>query len=384
MLLIVFEIKTGTCIILTSMSKFLKTLEAYYNRYKELEEKVSSVDPTRDLEEYSKSLKEMKKLEDYVSLYKRLKRVVDSINEARSVIETSDDKELIEIAKEEISKNEEELKHLEEEAENLLLSTDEDARNVIVEIRAGAGGEEAALFVADLFRMYSKFAERRGWKVQVADYNETGLGGFKEIIFTISGKMAYKYMKFESGVHRVQRVPITEASGRIHTSTATVAVLPEAEETDISIDPKDIEIQTFRAGGKGGQHVNKTESAVRVIHKPTGIVVQCQDERSQIQNRERALSILRSKLLQLEKDKQKQQEDSQRRAQIGTGERAEKIRTYNFPQNRVTDHRINMTIYNLSSFMEGEIDEMIEQLIAENKRKMLEEQSLKAQVEDNS
>ncbi|MCS7299255.1 MAG: peptide chain release factor 1 [Spirochaetia bacterium] len=366
------------------MSKFLKTLEAYYNRHKELEEKISSMDPTKKLEEYSKSLKEMKKLEDYVNLYKRLKKVVDIISEAKNVIQTSDDEELIEIAKEEVAKNEEELKRLEEEAENLLLSTDEDARNVIVEIRAGAGGEEAALFVADLFRLYSKFAEKKGWKVQVADYNETGLGGFKEIIFTISGKMAYKYMKFESGVHRVQRVPITEASGRIHTSTATVAVLPEAEETDISIDPKDIEIQTFRAGGKGGQHVNKTESAVRVIHKPTGIVVQCQDERSQIQNRERALSILRSKLLQLEKDKQKQQEDSQRRAQIGTGERAEKIRTYNFPQNRVTDHRINMTIYNLSSFMEGEIDEMIEQLIAEEKRRMLDEKSLKTQVEDNS
>ncbi|MGC8871009.1 MAG: peptide chain release factor-like protein, partial [Brevinematia bacterium] len=212
----------------------------------------------------------------------------------------------------------------------------------------------------------------------------TGLGGFKEIIFTVSGKMAYKYLKFESGVHRVQRVPITEASGRIHTSTATVAVLPEAEETDIYIDPKDIEIQTFRAGGKGGQHVNRTESAVRIIHKPTGIVVQCQDERSQIQNRERAMSILRSKLIQYEKEKQKQAEDSQRRAQIGTGERAEKIRTYNFPQNRVTDHRINMTIYNLETFMEGEIEEMIEGLLAEHKREILENKNLNVNIQDNS
>ncbi|MCX8028856.1 MAG: peptide chain release factor 1 [Brevinematales bacterium] len=358
------------------MSKFLKALEAYSTKYKELEEKISTIDPSKDVDEYTKTLKEMKKLEDYVDLYKRLKKVIDGMNEAKEIIENSDDEELKEIAKEEISKGEELLKNLEDEAENLLLSTDEDAKNVIMEIRAGAGGEEAALFVADLFRMYSKFAERKGWKVQVADFNETGLGGFKEIVFTVSGKMAYKYLKFESGVHRVQRIPITEASGRIHTSTATVAVLPEVEEADVYIDPKDIEIQTFRAGGKGGQHVNRTESAVRVIHKPTGIVVQCQDERSQIQNRERALSILRAKLLQYEKEKQKQYEDNQRRAQIGSGERAEKIRTYNFPQNRVTDHRINYTMYNLSSFMEGMIDEILEALIAEHKRKLLEEQKL--------
>jgi len=366
------------------MSRFLKALEVYNEKYKELEQKISSIDPSKNVEEYTKNLKEMKKLEDYVELYKKLKKVIDSINEAKDIIENSDDEELREIAKEELDKNEEILKKLEDEAENLLLSTEEDSKNVIMEIRAGAGGEEAALFVADLFRMYSKFAERKGWKIQLVDFNETGLGGFKEIVFTVSGKMAYKYLKFESGVHRVQRIPITEASGRIHTSTATVAVLPEAEETDIFIDPKDIEIQTFRAGGKGGQHVNRTESAVRVIHKPTGIVVQCQDERSQIQNRERALSILRAKLIQYEKEKQKQQEDSQRRAQIGTGERAEKIRTYNFPQNRVTDHRINMTIYNLSSFMEGEIDEMLEALIAEHKRKLLENQKLESQTSDNS
>ncbi|MGC8767075.1 MAG: peptide chain release factor 1 [Brevinematia bacterium] len=366
------------------MSKFLKALEAYDKKHKDLEEKISQIDPNKNTEEYTKTLKEMKKLEDYVEMYKKLKKVVDNIEEAKKIIEEAEDEELKEIAKEELEKGQEELKKLEEEAENLLLSTEEDAKNVIMEIRAGAGGEEAALFVGDLFRMYSKFAEKKGWKVQIVDFNETGLGGFKEIIFTVSGKMAYKYLKFESGVHRVQRVPITEASGRIHTSTATVAVLPEAEETDIYIDPKDIEIQTFRAGGKGGQHVNRTESAVRIIHKPTGIVVQCQDERSQIQNRERAMSILRSKLIQYEKEKQKQAEDSQRRAQIGTGERAEKIRTYNFPQNRVTDHRINMTIYNLETFMEGEIEEMIEGLLAEHKREILENKNLNVNIQDNS
>ncbi len=353
------------------MSKYYNALRSFYEKYKSLEDELSQVSPSTNFEKYSSILKEMKRIQDHYELFKKFDLEIKKYNEAKKVLEEENDEELIEIAKEEIEEARKNIEKLDQEAEDLLLSDMDDAKSVIVEIRAGAGGEEAALFVADLFKMYSKFAEKKGWKTQVIDYNETGLGGFKEIIFSVTGKMAYKYLKFESGVHRVQRIPITESGGRIHTSTASVAVLPEAEESDVYVDPKDIEVQTFRASGKGGQHVNRTESAVRIIHKPTGIIVQCQDERSQIQNRERAMSVLRAKLLEYEKQKQKEKEDEERRKQIGTAERAEKIRTYNFPQNRVTDHRIGISIFNIEAFMNGEIDEMVEALIADYKKKSL-------------
>jgi len=244
-----------------------------------------------------------------------------------------------------------------------------------VEIRAGTGGEEAALFVADLFRMYSHYAERNGWKVEVMSSNPTELGGFKEIIFAVEGKGAYSKFKFESGVHRVQRVPVTEAGGRIHTSTATVAVLPEADEVDVEIRPEDIRVDVYRSSGPGGQSVNTTDSAVRVTHIPTGMVVTCQDEKSQHKNKAKALRILRSRLLEMERESQKEEIDQERRVQIGSGERSERIRTYNFPQNRVTDHRINLTLYHLESVLEGELDEIIEALAAEEKMRTLEKVS---------
>ena len=244
-----------------------------------------------------------------------------------------------------------------------------------MEIRAGTGGEEAALFVADLFRMYSHYAERNGWKVEVMSSNPTELGGFKEIIFAVEGKGAYSKFKFESGVHRVQRVPVTEAGGRIHTSTATVAVLPEADEVDVEIRPEDIRVDVYRSSGPGGQSVNTTDSAVRVTHIPTGMVVTCQDEKSQHKNKAKALRILRSRLLEMERESQKEEIDQERRVQIGSGERSERIRTYNFPQNRVTDHRINLTLYHLESVLEGELDEIIEALAAEEKMRTLEKVS---------
>ncbi len=326
--------------------------------FEEIEKKLME---TTDPNEIMKLSKKRAELEEIVTVYREYLDKKSYMKELKEV----DDPELEQLAKEELPVLEQEVEELEKKLKILLLPKDpNDEKNVIVEIRAGAGGEEAALFAGDLFRMYSRYAEKRGWKTKVVDYNDTGLGGFKEIVFIIEGKGAYSRLKYEAGVHRVQRVPQTESSGRIHTSTATVAVLPEVEDVQIDINESDLKIETFRAGGHGGQNVNKVETAVRIYHLPTGIVVQCQDERSQYQNKLRALSILKAKLYELERRKQMQEVSSQRKQQVGMGDRSEKIRTYNFPQRRVTDHRINLTLYRLENILDGDLDEIIDALIA--------------------
>lgn len=309
--------------------------------------------------------KEYSRLKELVELGNKYKKVLKDIEENRALMKTEpSDSELYKLAKEEIERLESESKNLYNRILMTLLPPEpSDARNTIIEIRAGAGGQESALFAADLFRMYSRYAEERGWKIEVLSSNPSDLGGFKEIIFSVSGTDVFKRLKYESGVHRVQRVPITEASGRIHTSTATVAVLPEAEEVDIEIKPEDLEITVCRASGPGGQGVNTTDSAVQILHKPTGMIVRCADERSQQKNKAKALKVLRTRLLNKKIEEENAKYAAQRRAQVGTGERNERIRTYNFPQNRVTDHRIDLTIYNLGAFMDGDLDPVIEPLM---------------------
>ncbi len=306
--------------------------------------------------------KERSDLEPIVTKAQDYRQVLNRLEEARSLRDTEDE-ELRQLAESEITELEPEISRLEREIKTSLIPKDlRDERNVILEIRAGTGGDEAALFAADLFRMYSRFAERQGWSVEILSSNEIGIGGFKEAIALVKGKGAYSRLKYESGVHRVQRVPVTEAQGRIHTSTATVAVLAEVDEVEVNIPETDIHLEVYRSSGAGGQNVQKNATAVRITHIPTGMVVQCQDERSQLQNRLRAMSILRARLYEMEENKRQQKIDQVRRSQVGTGERAEKIRTYNYPQSRVTDHRINLSTYNLAGFMEGNLDEFIEEL----------------------
>ncbi len=353
--------------------QLIKKLDAIEKKYTELQHRLSQPEIFQDPKEFQKLSKELNSLEELYKTYQEYKRAVEAAEEARQVL-TEGDEELKELAKEELKELEPKLEELSQKLKVLLLPKDErDSKNVILEIRAGVGGEEAALFAADLLRMYQRYAEEKGWKFQILDANKTGLGGYKEVIVLIEGKDVYSHLKYESGVHRVQRVPITESGGRIHTSTATVAVLPEVEETEVEINPSDLKIETFRASGAGGQYVNTTETAVRITHLPTGIVVQCQDERSQFQNKQKALKILRAKLKQFYEEQKIKELTEERRQQVGHGERSEKIRTYNFPQNRITDHRINLTLHKLDQIMEGKLDELIEALQQHEQQQKLKE-----------
>lgn len=334
-------------------------------RYQQVMEELNDPDVVSDQVRFRKLMKEQADLAPIADKYTEYKQTKQNIDDSLELLETETDEEMRELAKEELSESKENLENIEKELMILLLPKDPmDEKNVIVEIRAGAGGDEAALFAADLFRMYSKYAEGRRWKIEMMSVNENGLGGFKEIIFMINGNGAYSRLKFESGVHRVQRVPETESAGRIHTSTATVAIMPEAEDVDVKLDMNDVRIDVFRASGNGGQCVNTTDSAVRITHIPTGIVISCQDEKSQLKNKEKGLKVLRSRLYDLELEKKQKEEASLRKNQVGTGDRSEKIRTYNFPQGRCTDHRIKLTLHRLDQIMNGDLDEIIDSLIA--------------------
>ncbi len=344
-------------------------LEDVEKRYEELNEKISDPEIISNQNEWKKLMKEHSEITDIVEKYREYKKVKQSMEDAKAML---DDKELRELAEIEIEDAKEKLPKIEEELKMLLIPKDpNDHKNVICEIRAGAGGEEAALFAGTLFRMYSMYAESKHWKIDVMNENETELGGYKEITFMVTGKGAYSRLKFESGVHRVQRVPDTESSGRIHTSTATVAVLPEVEDVEIEINPSDIKMDVYRASGAGGQHVNKTSSAVRLTHIPTGIVAECQTERSQVQNREYAMRLLKSRLYEIEQREQEEKLAKERKSQVGTGDRSEKIRTYNYPQGRITDHRIGLSIYQMENFLNGDLDEMIDSLIATDRAEKL-------------
>jgi peptide chain release factor 1 len=343
----------------------IERIKTIIEKFEDITAKLADPEVIADVEAFTRLARERAEMEELYEVASRYLKLYEDLESAKEMLENETDEDMRQFLKEEIDRLEEELEKQEEEVKYQLIGKDpNDEKNVIMEIRAGAGGEEASLFAADLFRMYSRYAERNGWKIEVLSTSLSDMGGYKEIIFMVKGKGAYSRLKFESGVHRVQRVPVTESSGRIHTSTATVAVLPEIEDVEIKIDPKDLRIDTFRSSSAGGQHVNVTDSAVRITHLPTGIVVSCQDERSQIQNREKAMRILRARLYEYERRKQEEEIARQRKQQVGTGERSEKIRTYNFPQGRVTDHRIGKTIYNLEAFLDGEIDEMIDSLVS--------------------
>ena len=336
-------------------------LDFILGKYEELSKKVSDPDVIADQPVWQKHIKEMGEMEPIVKKYREYKSAKEGIDDAKEILELEDDAELKEMAKLELSELEEGIAEIEDELKVLLLPKDpNDEKNVILEVRAGTGGDEAALFGQDLLRMYLRYAERNRWKAEVLEINDTGIGGIKEAVVLIKGKGAYSRLKYESGTHRVQRVPETESSGRIHTSAATVAVLPEVDDVDVEVNPNDVRVDVYRASGNGGQCVNTTDSAVRLTHEPTGLVVTCQDEKSQIKNKEKAFKVLRARLYDLMMQKQNEEISAERKSQVGSGDRSERIRTYNFPQGRVTDHRIGLTLYKLENILDGEIDEIID------------------------
>jgi peptide chain release factor 1 len=352
-------------------------LEKIEKRYQEIDEKLSQPEVATNLSQVQALARERAAIENTVKTYRKYKAARKSLDETRAMLNDKLDDEMAALARQEIESLENKLDELNEEIKLALLPKDpNDEKDIIVEIRAGTGGDEAALFAADLSRMYNRYAQGQGWKIDMISISESGGGGFKEIIFEVKGRGAFSRLKYERGVHRVQRVPVTESSGRIHTSTATVAVLPKAEDVEIDINPDDLRIDVYHSGGAGGQNVNKVATAIRVTHLPTGMVVACQDERSQLQNKVKALSVLRTRMLDMERRKQEEQITSDRRSQVGTGERSEKIRTYNYPQDRISDHRINVSFHNLPKIMDGSLDELIDAVATTEQSRRLEGQAV--------